>query len=123
MATNRVKVVINGNVLSLQGEASEEHMQKVAKVINEKLAEIHETYNKAHLTVGRQDQLLILNLADEYVKKQEELEDYSTALQQAEAEQNALKKKLADLTVESAQIKQELAARMHHRKKHTNRGR
>ena len=37
MSKNRVEVVIGENIIALQGNESEEHMQCVAKVINKKL--------------------------------------------------------------------------------------
>ena len=40
MSKNKVEVVIGGLIYALQGEESEEHMQKVAKLINEKTYEV-----------------------------------------------------------------------------------
>lgn len=109
MSKNRVEVIIGGSILSLQGDESEEHMQRVARVINDKLYEIQRAYNKNHLPVGKVNQLMVLNLADAYVKKQQECE--------------ALKANLEALTLQMAQMKEELANRQPHKKDHNNRGR
>lgn len=122
MAINKVEVVINGNILSLQGEASEAHMQRVAKVINEKLAEIQAAYEKTRLPVSKLNQLLTLNLADEYVKKQEELEQQLESIQQLKEEKEKLQERIRNLMLENDHIKEEIVIKAQH-KNHTNRGR
>lgn len=123
MAKNKVEVVINGHILSLQGDASELHMQKVAKIINEKLDEIQTAYGKAHLPVSKLNQLLTLNLADEYVKKQENLEDYLLRLEKISEENEALKTEINKLKEENSQLKMSEKVQTKNHTNHANRGR
>ena len=123
MSKNRVEVVIGGSILSLQGDESEEHMQRVARVINDQLSEIQAAYNKNRLPVGKMNQLLVLNLADAYVKKQQTCEKDQQALQEAKTEIKELTANLEALTLQIAQMKEELASRQPHKKDHNNRGR
>ena len=120
-----MEVVINGNVLSLQGDASEEHMLKVAKIINEKLSEIHKAYDKSHLPASKLSQLLTLNLADEYVNKQELLEEYLLQLNALKNENEKLAETVGRLAAELAKTKEALSAEIEQKKHttHTNRGR
>lgn len=123
MAKNKVEVVINGHILSLQGDASEQHMQKVAKIINEKLDEIQTAYGKAHLPASKLNQLLTLNLADEYVKKQENLEDYLLRLEKISEQNEALKTEINKLKEENSQLKMSEKVQTKNHTNHANRGR
>ena len=124
MSKNRVEVVIGGNIMALQGDESEEHMQRVAKVINEKLAEIQSTYEKSHIGQSKINTLLVLNLADECVKRQEALDAYTTSLEETRMENEKLKETVKELTLQLAQTKEQLAIATHQGKiEHGNRGR
>lgn len=123
MATNKVEVVINGNIMSLKGEASEEHMQKVAKVINEKLNEIHKTYDKTRLPVSKMNQLLTLNLADELVKKQTAFEASEQRVQAVTIENTQLKREIERLQEALENAKAEHAHNVKHKREHISRGR
>lgn len=124
MAKNRVEVVIGGNILALQGNESEEHMQRVAKMINEKLTEIQEAYGKEHIGQNKINRLLILNLADECVKRKEKLDAYGTSLEEMKLENEKLKESVNQLTMQIAQLKEQVAMATHHGKKdYGNRGR
>lgn len=124
MSKNKVEVVIGGSIYSLQGNESEEHMQRVARIINEKLTEIHSVYDKAHIGQGKMNTLLTLNLADECVKRQEALDAYTTSIEKVNTENEHLKEKIKELTLQLAQTKEELTLATHQGKKeHGNRGR
>lgn len=124
MSKKRVEVIIGGSVYSLQGNESEEHMQHVVKVINEKLVEIHAAYGKAYKDQNKISALLALNLADDYVKKQETLEAYTTSVEKTIIENEQLKERVKELTLQLAHIKEQLAIATHQGKReHTNRGR
>ena len=124
MSKNKVEVVIGGSIYSLQGNESEEHMQRVARIINDKLAEIHSAYDKAHIGQGKMNTLLTLNLADECVKRQEALDTYTTSIEKMNTENEELKKQVKELTLQLAQMKEELSLIARQGKKeHGNRGR
>lgn len=124
MAKNRVEVVIGGNIYALQGDESEAHMQRVAKVINEKLAEIQSTYDKEHVGQSKINTLLVLNLADECVKRQESLEAYTTSVEELRMENEKLKAEVKELNLQLLQNREQLAIATHQvKKEHGNRGR
>lgn len=124
MSKNRVEVVIGGNIFALQSDESEEHMQRVAKVMNDKLAEIQATYDKTHVGQSKINTLLTLNLADECVKRQENLEAYTTSLEELKAENEKLKEKVKELNLQLTQTKEQLAVATHQGKmEHGSRGR
>ena len=117
MAKNRVEVVIGGNIYALQGDESEAHMQRVAKVINEKLAEIQSTYDKEHVGQSKINTLLVLNLADECVKRQESLEAYTTSVEELRMENEKLKAEVKELNLQLLQNREQLAIATHQVKK------
>ena len=124
MSKNRVEVVIGGNIIALQGNESEEHMQRVAKAINEKLAEIQGKYEKVHIGQSKVNTLLVLNLADECVKRQQALEAYTTSLEEIKSENEKLRETVKGLSLQLAQVKEQLAIATHQGKmEHGNRGR
>lgn len=124
MSKNRVEVVIGGNIIVLQGNESEAHMQRVAKIINEKLSEVQGSYAKVHIGQSKINSLLVLNLADECVKRQEALEHCTTSLQTLSIENKKLEETVNELNSQLAQIREQLAIATHQGKKeHTNRGR
>ena len=124
MSKNKVEVVIGGLIYALQGEESEEHMQKVAKLINEKTHEVQSVYHKQRVNPGRMNMLVTLNIADECVKSKQELERYMAELEKCNRENLALKDKMKELSLELTESKQQLAATEQFKKKeHTNRGR
>ena len=124
MSKNKVKVVIGGSTYALQGNESEEHMQHVARLINEKIAEIRSTYDKTHMDQGKVNTLLTLNLADECVKKQETLGVYLTSMEKMHNENEYLTREVKELTLQLAQMKEQLAlVTRQGKKEQINRGR
>lgn len=68
-------VLIGGKVYSLAG-ADAEHLQRVAALLNSKLAEVRGTAGYKNLDPEYRELLLNLNLADEYFKIREEADRY-----------------------------------------------
>lgn len=125
VAKNRIEVIIGGNIYALQGDESEEHIQKVARLINDKLLEIQEIGGKSRMTSHKANMLVALNVADEYIKTKEQLEAHMTEFERCSAENAALIKRVEELSLEIARTKEQLAAVTHsyHKKDYTNRGR
>lgn len=125
MSKNKVEVIIDGTIYSLQGEESQEHIQKVARIINEKFQGIQEKRGKVSFNSTKATMLVALNVADEYVKTQQELSAYMQELQKCNAENLALQDRIKELTLELAQVKAQLASTsiQHKKNDHTNRGR
>lgn len=125
MAKNRIEVIIGGAIYALQGEESEEHIQKVARLINDKLLEIQEANGRTKLTSHKANMLVALNVADEYVKTKQQLDAYTDELEKCSTENLALKQQIQELSSQIAQTREQLAAatHSHHKKDYTNRGR
>ena len=125
MSKNKVEVVIGGLIYALQGEESEEHMQKVARLINEKTYEVQSVHhNKQRINPARMNMLVTLNIADECVKRKQELERYAAELAKCNEENLALRDKIKEISLELTESKQQLAVKESSKKKeHTNRGR
>ena len=108
----------------MQGNESEEHMQRVAKVINGKLAEIQGSYEKVHIGQSKINTLLVLNLADECVKRQEALDNYTTSIEELSMENEKLKEMVSQLSTQLTHMREQLAIATHQGKQeHVNRGR
>ncbi len=124
MSKNKVEVVIGGLIYALQGEESEEHMQKVAKLINEKTHEVQSVYHKQRINPARMNMLVTLNIADECVKRKQELDHYVAELEKCNQENLALRDKMKEISLELTESKQQQAvAESFKKKEHTNRGR
>ncbi|WP_069997528.1 cell division protein ZapA [Cellulosilyticum sp. I15G10I2] len=125
MSKNKVKVIIGGNIYALQGDESQEHIHKVASLINEKINSIQQSNVRTSLNTSRVYMLTALNIASEYIKTEEELEAYTTELQKCSAENLALKDKIREMTVELTELKNQIISTSgYHKKNDTkNRGR
>lgn len=128
MSKNKVEVVIGGLIYALQGEESEGHIQRVAKLVNEKIHEVQAVYHKQHVNPARLNMLITLNIADECVKSTEELERYIKELDNCNEENRVLKERVKELTLELTETRKELAIaeemkKQFKKKEHTNRGR
>ena len=76
---NRIRVDIFGQEYSLRGQASVQHMRKVAALVNEKMndiAAVNERFDLAKVAV-----LSAVNIADEYIRLVEEYNDLIRALE------------------------------------------
>ena len=125
MAKNRIEVIIGGAIYALQGEESEEHIQKVARLINEKLLEIQEVAGKTKLTSHKANMLVALNVADEYIKTKQQLDIYKNEAEKLSEENDALKVRIKELSQEIAHTREQLAVatHLHHKRNNPNRGR
>lgn len=74
MAKNKVEVIIGGSIYSLQGEESNQHIQQVAGMIDEKVIEIQKKYGTKRLSTSQLFMLSAINIADEYLKTKEEVD-------------------------------------------------
>ncbi|MDF2612608.1 MAG: cell division protein ZapA [Clostridia bacterium] len=125
MSKNKVEVIIGGNIYSLQGEESQEHIHKVAGLINKIISSIQKANVRTSLNTSKVNMLTALNVASEYIKMQEELESYANELEKCNAENLALKDKIREMTIEITNVKNQMAeAKTYHKKNdHTSRGR
>ncbi|PHV71053.1 cell division protein ZapA [Sporanaerobium hydrogeniformans] len=125
MSKNKVEVIIGGTILALQGEESEEHIQKVASLIDKQLMAIQKNNVRKNLNPTKVYMLAALNIANEYIKALEELSVCMDEIQSFEEEKERLKRELSALKEENAklQLLEQPTYASVNRKKHINRGR
>ena len=79
-------VTIAGKVYKLTGYDSEEYLQRVAAYINSRLSEYQRTDSFKRLPVETQNVLVLLNMADEFFKAKEQLDQVSADLEKRDKE-------------------------------------
>lgn len=77
---NKVTVTINKRSYTIVGKEPEEHVKLVARLVDEKMQEIHES-NK-HLDSTKLAVLTALNTMNEYIKLKEEHEELLKMLEE-----------------------------------------
>ena len=104
---NDLKVVINNKVYTLSGQESEDYLQNVATYINGKIAECQSSEAYRRFNAEYQNVLLALNIADDYFKAKDQVNQMLT-------EDDDKDKQIYDLRHEviEVQIKYESAQKM-----------
>lgn len=104
---NDIKVVINNKVYTLSGQESEDYLQNVATYINGKIAECQSSEAYRRFNAEYQNVLLALNIADDYFKAKDQVNQMPT-------EDDDKDKQIYDLRHEviEVQIKYESAQKM-----------
>ena len=104
---NDIKVVINNKVYTLSGQESEDYLQNVATYINGKIAECQSSEAYRRFNEEYQNVLLALNIADDYFKAKDQVNQMLT-------EDDDKDKQIYDLRHEviEVQIKYESAQKM-----------
>lgn len=104
---NDIKVVINNKVNTLSGQESEDYLQNVATYINGKIAECQSSEAYRRFNAEYQNVLLALNIADDYFKAKDQVNQMLT-------EDDDKDKQIYDLRHEviEVQIKYESAQKM-----------
>jgi len=70
---NKVDVVICGEVITLKSNEEEAHLQRIARYIDRKLAELTETNAHASIDERIRTLLIAVNVADDYFKAADNL--------------------------------------------------
>ena len=109
-ARNQVQVIIGGKIYSLYGYESEEYLQKVAAYLNRKLQECKslESYNR--LSTEMRGIMMNLNLADEYFKIKNRLDEMEQEISDREKEIYELKQELITTQVRLESTEKETAS-------------
>ena len=104
---NDIKVVIYNKVYTLSGQESEDYLQNVATYINGKIAECQSSEAYRRFNAEYQNVLLALNIADDYFKAKDQVNQMLT-------EDDDKDKQIYDLRHEviEVQIKYESAQKM-----------
>ena len=113
--TNKIDVVICGEVITLKSEEEEAHLQRVARYIDRKLAELTAVNANASINERIRTLLIALNVADDYFKASDALaranaqqEKYVNELGRMQQEYALLKEKFYELQGELALARSEL---------------
>lgn len=105
MAKNKVEVIIGGQVYALQGNESQEQIQKVAHVLDKKMVEIQKNDPMKRLNQSQKHLMLALSIAEEYLKDKTELDSYSRELEKCNQENLALLERIEEMALEINKLK------------------
>ena len=105
---NYTDVIIAGKVYTLGGYESEEYLQKVAGYLNGKNSELRKMDGFLRQTPDYQNILLQLNVADDYFKASEQLEELKAQAEDQEREIYSLKHQLVMAQLKLEEFKKEL---------------
>ena len=97
------QVTLLGKTYNLGGYEDEAYLQRVATYVNGKVSELRGTYGFLRQTPEMQQVMLSLNLADDYFKSQEKLEEVKARLAQMERTVYELKHELVSLRMAGAE--------------------
>jgi cell division protein ZapA len=109
MGKNKVEVSIGGNTYSLQGDESKEHILEVASTIDQKIAQIREKAFSNSLSSAHINILAAIQLASDYVKLKEEMDQYIKEVEKWNHEQASLMLKKEQVELENIRLKTEIA--------------
>ncbi len=93
-AKTDTEVIIGGKVITVSGNESVEYLQKVAAYINGKLNEYSKMDSFKRQTVDKQNMLIQLNMADDYFKAKDQIENLKADITTKENELYDLKHEL-----------------------------
>ncbi|MBQ8946933.1 MAG: cell division protein ZapA [Lachnospiraceae bacterium] len=88
------EVIIGGKVFTLSGYESEEYLQKVASYLNNKISENTGDENFKRLPIDTQAVLIELNIADDFFKARQQIEQLEQEIENKEKELYDLKHEL-----------------------------
>ena len=113
VSKKRVDVVIGGKVIRLTAEEDEAHLQRIARYIDKKMAELTEA-NAAFAIDERLRMMLAVNITDDYYKVADKLarveanqEKYVDELARMQQEHMVLMEKFHELQREHTRLKAE----------------
>lgn len=105
MPKNKVDVLIGGNVYSLQGTESKEHIQKVAGLIDKHMLAVKKSDLAHRLSSSQVHMLAAINLADDYLKLQETFVAYEKELEKCSQENILLNERIREMALEINRLK------------------
>lgn len=94
---NDTNVLIGGNVYTLSGDESAEYIQRVALYINNKLDEIKNSDNAKRLNTRLVSVLLDINIADDYFKAKEKIEEQEHQIKKKDERLKTVEHEVANL--------------------------
>ena len=109
VAKNSVEVVIAGEVVTLTGVESEEYIQRIARYIDKKIAEINRTHKSFSINSFLKTLLISVNIADDLFKTKEKNQRLNTEVLSAKKEIDKLQTRNANLGEKNKSLQEELA--------------
>lgn len=103
-----IDVVIDGKVHKVGGYEDINYLQRVAAFINDKIKELESLPGFRQMPSATQSILVELNLADEYFKVRQQLEQLELLMQQKNKDLYDLKHDLSSFKLHAEQCKEEL---------------
>ena len=79
-AKNKTQVIIAGKIYTLSGYESEEYLQRVAAYLNGKISEFKSMEGYSRLSPDLRNIMLDLNMADDYFKMKQKIEELEREL-------------------------------------------
>lgn len=107
-AKNSIEVVINGQVLTIEGYESEAYLQKVAGYINSKIAEFKKDESFRKQKSDFQKVLIDINIADDYFKAKKQADMLEKDLEEKETSLYDIKHDLIKANAEIENLRSEL---------------
>ena len=98
-----VKVIINDRPFCIMGIDDEENLQKIATYLNSKYAAVKEIKGYKNLDKDKKEMLVMINVADDYLKSRQHLTEKQSELEQKDADIFNLKH---DMLADRARIKE-----------------
>lgn len=112
---NKVKVMIEGKMITLGGYESQEYLERVAFYVNKKIGELSELPGYSRQTDHMKSILLALNITDDYFKAKNRAEHLETDIEEKDENAYEIRQdlvnaqiKIQDLTAEIAALKRRL---------------
>ena len=105
----KVRVLIDGKIITLSGYESEDYMQRVAYYINTKIAELSAMPGYNRLTADTKATLLSLNIADDYFKAKSQVDSMEQDLENKDQSTYDIKHDLVAAQMEIERLKKENA--------------
>ena len=91
---NTTQVIIAGKIYTMSGYESEEYLQRVAAYLNGKLSEFREVDGYHRLSAEMKGIMLDLNIADDYFKMKNRVEELERELSEKDKETYEFKQEL-----------------------------
>ena len=104
------EVLIGGKVYTLSGYESEEYLQRIASYLNGKLNEYSHVEAFRRANVDRQNVLMQINIADDYIKSRKQIGDMEEDMNAKEKELYDLKHELVNAQMKLENMEKNLAA-------------
>ena len=109
---NKVNVVISGEIFSLRSSENPDHMQRLARYVDEKLTIIKTKSMSAAIDDKARSYILALNIADDYMKSNDKLVRLDAVHKKFVAEMGRLQEENTQLKHNLRELRAELDAEL-----------